>query len=204
VTELNDGYGDDLTPSEVISQYERWLHAVANRLLPPGDHRHDDLVQEGRIGMWKALAKYDSSKGALPSYLTRGAEMQIRNAFLRGENWTGSPSRRGYSGPAQISKVISLDAALDDSSVHNETAGGVTDDHADSAALARHRDEIAAAIASLTEQQQRYVALRFIHGLTNAQATRMIGGVSEGTLWHAPRSGAKHKLRAHLSHLDAA
>jgi DNA-directed RNA polymerase specialized sigma24 family protein len=96
-----------------------------------------------------------------------------------------------------------MDAAQEDGSMHDETAGGITEDHADAAALASHREELAAAIAQLPEQQQQYIALRFVHGLSNAEAARRLG-VSPNTPWNAARFGGRDRLRELLTHLEAA
>lgn len=200
---LSDGYGDELTVDEQLAQYEAWLHAVANRILPPADHRHDDLVQEGRIGMWKALASYDPARGALPSYLTRGAEMQMRQAFMRGENWTGSPSRRGnHMGEVQVRHLESVEALLDDGSQHVEEAAGVAADVAEAAMLAYHRGEVAEAVRLLPGPQRDYLRLRFVEDRSGPEIQRELG-VGVTTLWHAPRSGARDRLRAQLRHLEA-
>jgi DNA-directed RNA polymerase specialized sigma24 family protein len=85
-----------LTPGpEVIAHYRGWLYAQArkcSRSIPD----HDDLVQEGRIAMLRAMATYDPVKGSLPSWLTGAARMRMREVAKR-LNWTGTPMRRGHT-----------------------------------------------------------------------------------------------------------
>ncbi len=46
----------------------------------------DDLIQEGAIGLIRALDRYDPSKGAFSSFATRSIDSQIRH-YLRDKGW---------------------------------------------------------------------------------------------------------------------
>lgn len=203
---ISDGYGDKLTIDETLADYDSWLHARAHHLLPSTDHRHDDLVQEGRIAMWKAYGQHDRAKGALPSWLTQHANWHMREVISRGGKWTGSPPRSGNSGvDVKVRSVESLDAHLTPESDHSpdDAAAGVAPDIADQAMGAYHRGEIAEAIGLLSEAQQRYVRLRFAEDHRGAEMKDAFG-YDPSALWNSAKNGAKHKLRAHLSHLEAA
>ncbi|MET7363303.1 sigma-70 family RNA polymerase sigma factor [Streptomyces sp. NPDC005562] len=208
MTELNDGYGDNLTVDEVLGQYESWLHARAHQMLASTDHRHEDLVQEGRIAMWRALQQHDPAKGALPSWLTQHATWHMHQVLSRGGTWTGKP--RGASTSrveVKVHSVESLDQILhpdaDSGRAADTAAGGATPDLAEEAMQAYHRGEIAEAIALLSAGQQRYVRLRFVEDLKGAEMKDAFG-YDPSALWNSARNGAKYKLRAHLSHLEAA
>ncbi|WP_428957806.1 RNA polymerase sigma factor [Streptomyces sp. cg35] len=206
MNELNDGYGDALTTDEVIGEYESWLHARAHQMLSPADPRHDDLVQEGRIAMWQALDRHDPVKGALPSWLTQHATWHMRDVLTHRDRWTGRPARSGNSGVDQkVTHVESLDAHLDpgDGQPSREHVAGITPDVADEAMIAYHRGEISKALDLLSDSQKRYVHLRFFDDLKGAEMKAQFG-YDPSALWNSPRNGAKHKLRAHLSHLEAA
>jgi len=53
--------------NELIEQNMGLVVAVVNSFRPQNQTERDDYVQAGRIGLWKALKKYDSEKGAVLS-----------------------------------------------------------------------------------------------------------------------------------------
>ncbi|MFJ4473288.1 RNA polymerase sigma factor [Streptomyces sp. NPDC089424] len=204
-TPYNDGYGDTATVDESLAGYDAWLHRRAHQMLPPSDHRHDDLVQEGRIAMWQALNKHDPAKGALPSWLTQHATWHMREVLDRRGKWTGSPSRRDGRNAVQDAPTTSLDALLApvDGQPGDETAGGVVPDFSDVAMTAYHRQEIAEALAGLTEGQRRYVLLRFWGDVVGRELKEAFGYDPKG-LWSSPKRAARERLADSLSHLNAA
>lgn len=72
---------DDEGESPDLGAYHCWLYKVAAEFLPGGPHDTDidDLVQEGRIAIWKAYQVYDECKGTLAPWLTNAARMRIRH-----------------------------------------------------------------------------------------------------------------------------
>lgn len=78
-----------------LSTYRAWCLKVASTLAPYRPSDWQDIAQEGLIAMWKSLDKYDPSKGALPSWITRAARMRMSDVIRR-ETWTGTPMRRGH------------------------------------------------------------------------------------------------------------
>lgn len=203
---LNDGYGDRPTVDETLADYDAWLHHRAHQMLPPTDHRHDDLVQEGRIAMWQALTRYEPEKGALPAWLTRHANWHMTQVAARGGTWTGKPRAASTSRvEVKVRQVSSLDALLAPGGdrLADEAAGGVTPDFADVAMEAYHRGEIAEALAGLTSAQRRYVEARFWGGARTAELKRLFG-YDPGALWRSPKYGAQRRLARSLAHLNAA
>ncbi len=81
-----------------LGAYHNWLYRLAADLLPDGykDADIDDLVQEGRIAMWKAYEKYDDCKGTLAPWLTNAARMRMKDIAHGHGRWTGRTSRRGW------------------------------------------------------------------------------------------------------------
>jgi RNA polymerase sigma factor (sigma-70 family) len=139
---------------EVIADYNRWLHAVANRLLRDAtDADHQDLVQEGRVAMWRALESYDETLGSLPSWLTQAAETRMKDlAWGKGRAF----GHEAVRGSRPVEEGPSLDA-LDEDTV-SSLLGYVEE--------AFHDGEILQAIREhLTPRQQEYVFLRFWGGL---------------------------------------
>lgn len=194
---INDGFGDDLTVAEQIGNYERWAHAVANDLLDAPDHPdHEDLVQEARIGLWKALRSHDPAKGALPSYVTQGARWQMREAVTR-KKWTGQETTKGVRRADRHQPTDSLEALVDAGATSMLAAADVLDE----VTLAYHYGQIHRAVAALAPEHREYVYLRFWAGLTGAEIAARTG--VKDTTWRF--RWTKHivpALREHLAHLE--
>lgn len=191
---------------EILSDYERWLHKVANRLLPATDPKHDDLVQEGRVAMWKALRAHDPSKGSLPAWLTRAAENRMKNlAWGKGQP-TGHEARRGVQeAPVAASVEEMVEEGPDSLFGAVDALLGVE--------WAYHHGEIMQAINALSPLQRRYVYARF---WLNVQPQAMQPGVvayrkaewpevGKTHLWKGStdQRGAHERLVAALAHLAA-
>ena len=176
----------------VLADYEKWLHKVANSLTDTA--QHDDIVQEGRVAMWRALSTYDESKGALASWLTRAAEMRMRHvAWGKGQPLGHEPMR----GSRPVEEGPSLDGQPEE--VVQELLGFVE--------AAYHDGEVMHVIREvLSPKQQEYVYLRFWGGLDPlAQAPQVRALVKEfpvlGQRWHWQR--AREILGERLAHLAA-
>jgi RNA polymerase sigma factor (sigma-70 family) len=214
----NSGFGDQLSYEQqleilddhdrVLAQYHKWLHAVANFMQETWAHPdHDDLVQEGRIAMWKALTTYDPSKGALASWLTTAAKMRMRDCIKR-EYWTGTPARYGHGGkvPDDGTTVMSL---MDDDLTL--TAVLEAADLLEAVEISYHRGEILRAIGALSVNQRRYVVYRFWLGWdpNSRQQTggpslaEVIGVKHPHILWGQKDRGARDRLREKLLHLES-
>jgi DNA-directed RNA polymerase specialized sigma24 family protein len=190
---IDDGYGD------TVAAYDRWAHALANDLLPPAHPDHDDLVQEGRLAMLRALDTYDQAKGALPSWLTGAARMRMRAMAHGSDQWTGRPPTRG----SRSVEATSLDALLDAPGAANLVAAAP--DLLDGALLAYHDGQIAAALDRLTDDQRTYVVLRFWGGLDPASRDPVVRDLMaahpvmrDRTVWPAARAVLADAL-AHLA-----
>ncbi len=148
----------------VIADYDRWLGAVAMRLLGATWTEADlqDLKQEGRVAMWRALETYDEAKGALPSWLTRAAEMRMKD-IARGH---GQPfGREATRGSREVDTGGSIDA-FDEDQIDG-LLGYVSEEIHDGEILRVIRER-------LTPRQQEYVFLRFWGGLDpRAQAPQV-------------------------------
>jgi DNA-directed RNA polymerase specialized sigma24 family protein len=102
-----------------LGAYHGWLYKTAAGLLPGGysDADLDDLVQEGRIAMWKAIDTYDDCKGTLAPWITNAARMRMREIAHSHGRWTGHTGRRGVTDAMSKNaprSVISLNTLLDD------------------------------------------------------------------------------------------
>lgn len=181
-----------MTAAETIADFERWLHAVANRLLPrSSEEDHQDLVQEGRVAMWRALATFDESKGARASWLVRAAEMRMKDvAWGKGQPF-GHEAVRGSRG---VEMGPSTDELSDD---QVEALLGYVEE-------AFHDGEVLRIIRErLSPRQQEYVFLRFWGGLDpSSRAPATMALVAQFPVlserWHWQR--AKPILAEALAH----
>lgn len=200
---LDDAYSLGITTSDLIAEYDSWLHKRSGQLLRSHDHPdHDDLAQEGRIGMWHAMDKFNDRKGALPSWLTTNANWRMKEMLSR-KAWTGMPSRAGKK--QEDLSVLRLDLMMEEDEGIEALLVGA--DLADRAMWAYHHGEIAAALESLTPGQRRYVYLRFWAGVGEVATGRGGGGMADyfgyspNAMWSNPKHGAKTRLQAALAHL---
>jgi len=61
--------GDEFAKAAMVKQYERLCHKQARKYaFTAPNHDHDDLVQEGRIGLLNAIKSFDRTNGA--SFMT--------------------------------------------------------------------------------------------------------------------------------------
>lgn len=101
-----------------LGAYRSWLYKLAADLLRGGfrDPDIDDLVQEGRIAMWKAYEAYDDCKGTLAPWLTNAARMRMKDVATGTGRWTGHTGRRGWTDAMspKVQRVLGLDMLLDD------------------------------------------------------------------------------------------
>jgi DNA-directed RNA polymerase specialized sigma24 family protein len=101
-----------------LADYHNWLYKTAADMLYGGckDPDIDDLVQEGRIAMWKALDKYDDCKGTLAPWLTNAARMRMRELAHGHGRWTGHTGRRGVTDAMGkgVPHPVALDPLLED------------------------------------------------------------------------------------------
>jgi DNA-directed RNA polymerase specialized sigma24 family protein len=105
-----------VTPDEPdLGAYHRWLYKMAGEFLPSGtcDPAIDDLVQEGRIAMWKAYQAYDDCKGTLSPWLTNAARMRMKDIARGHGRYTGHTGRRGWT-DAMSPQTLYLDELLSD------------------------------------------------------------------------------------------
>lgn len=138
---------------EILQAYRRWLLHAAYDLMPRARRSEvEDLAAEGWVAMWKALSAYDPSRGALPSWLTTAARRRMIDVLKR-DLWFGTVGARGHRRERPAVPVY-IDP-------NDETWQLIADAPFDAAAIARHRDEIYAAILTLTPKQRDYVLRRF-------------------------------------------
>lgn len=171
-----------------VPDFMRWLNAVANRLLGPFDPRHDDLVSEGAIAMWRAeeryVAKEDTKdpEGEKVAFMIKCAETRMKDFAWRDRPPTGHEPMRG-SKPVQETTVLDgLPEEIRDSIQAPER------DIADLACIAYHHGQIYQALDGLSPAQ-RMAAYAVMHDqqMTKAQHNQ----------WYI----ARERLASELAHL---
>jgi len=75
---------------ELLRENERLVHGVVQRQCW-GRSEYSDLIQEGRIGLWRAIVGYDPGRGnAFSTYAWKAIRNQVWGAVRRsnkGESW---------------------------------------------------------------------------------------------------------------------
>lgn len=158
--------------------FESWLHATAYRLGGAADH--EDLVQEGRIAMWRSAERRGQAHAG---WMTIDARRRIHEVAVGGRSQLGS-ERTDRS--RSVEPVVSLDGLEPE---HAEELAPKEADFAAWAAMAYHHGELARAIAGLSPKQQESVRVV------------LAGGIMDGAQ-RAAWVDARRKLRTMLEHLD--
>lgn len=167
-----------------LAAFEKWLHAVANRLLGPGSPMHDDLVNEGAFAMWRAAESKDfEHQGQRVSYAIKAAETRMKNlAWGTGQPLGHAPMR----GSQPAKELPILDDELPEGYRDKITAS--PEDVAELACLAYHHGALHEALQELPPAQ-RAAAYAVMHddAMTKVQHNE----------WYKARA----KLQVRLSHL---
>lgn len=71
--------GDEQAIDSIVSQYKGLVRSYANKFFLVGGDK-DDLLQEGMIGLFFAIANYDDGKGSFPSFVQLCVSRQIYDA----------------------------------------------------------------------------------------------------------------------------
>ena len=71
---------DDI-PSLMIEEHMGMVIVIAKSYNPRTDEELDELIQLGRIGAWKAVQKFDSSKSKLSTYVWNYIRWEIGRHF---------------------------------------------------------------------------------------------------------------------------
>jgi RNA polymerase sigma factor (sigma-70 family) len=128
-----------------IQAHEPLIYTVLRRMYRTGQiaHwvEHDDLMQAGRIGLWKALKRYDPAAGRFSTF----AIPTVWGEMMRYQRDTG-PQHGWYRAHGQIAQIDSL---------HRETDA---DDRTQQAAIDRARLAAVHRIARSLKPAERVAA----------------------------------------------
>lgn len=195
---IDAGYGDALTPEEVLARYEQRARVIAYEWERPHAPR-EDLAQEARIALWRELVKRQEAGEDLAT--VQGlATVVIRRAVSNAvvdQRWTGTEYPMGKRRDPIRTDPRDLDAEVRDGLVL------VAADVLAEVELAYHEGEIMAAISAMPEAHREYVYLRFWRGYNDPEIAALTGRgkANVGRTWH---SVIRPQLRQRLAHLAGA
>lgn len=212
---IRDDYGDSgyAAEEEFILGAEGWLRRVATSLVGPTDHRLHDVMQEGRIRLWRTWKDLAGDPQRIPAAYNRA---RLRMTEIAMKTRTVLPvgalsTQRRYEPKVVASLSDPLPEALEDLLAAVDSLDGIE--------IAYHHGEIQRAISHLTPAQQRYVYARFWCGMDPADGMHMNPGMREARAnnrflrrdehWTGRSAspttraltGAKQRLAEDLSHL---
>ena len=94
-------YEDD--PDRTIRENERLIYYILKNKLNRDDLVYDeDIIQCGRIGIYKAWKSYDATKAAWSTYMTRCVTNEIFIEFRRRRN----PKNKFYEDCERLNRII--------------------------------------------------------------------------------------------------
>jgi len=94
--------GDRASLNALMRQHERLVHAVVRKQWS-GGWRYAEVVQEGRLGLWRAILKYDPGRGtAFSTYAWPAIARQVWAAVQRRQRQAdGAPPPSPMPGAAE-------------------------------------------------------------------------------------------------------
>jgi RNA polymerase sigma factor (sigma-70 family) len=99
----------------VVARFDPWTKKVADDLTRSVDNDgFEDLVNEGRIAIWRSLDRFDPEQGALASWVTTAARQRMRNLRFGKARECGHIPLRG-SREVEIAFHIEAGASEDES-----------------------------------------------------------------------------------------
>lgn len=142
---------------DVLENYRKWLLWYVKYAYWSWESEWPDLMQEGWIAMWRALRTFDSSKGALPTYLTRAAKMRIADVVRR-HTWTGTLGARGHIREKPAAPVDTDWDWVEEAAFKPNRADAFAE-----VEYAYHHGEILAALAALPANEKRWVVVNIVN-----------------------------------------
>lgn len=71
--------GDEQAIEQIVADYKGLIRSLSNKFFLVGGDK-DDLLQEGMLGLFYAINRYDESKGAFPAFAQMCVLRQILDA----------------------------------------------------------------------------------------------------------------------------
>jgi RNA polymerase sigma factor (sigma-70 family) len=166
--------------AEIVARFDSWTKKVADDFTRSvnGDG-FDDLVNEGRIAIWRSLERFDPDLGHVASWVTRAARTRMVSFhFGKGREFGHTPLR----GSREVERSFVLDA-VEDHGTDPLTSRAAMPSHEDDVI---RRKDVADALLGLTEKDREILRLRFWEDLTWEEVAARVGG-------HRPEVAARYR-----------
>ena len=146
--------GDDRAVEELLHRYRLFVRRKAQTYFVPGGDA-DDVIQEGMIGLYRAMTRFDPARGSFREFAATCVKSQILSAIT-------SARRKGNLALNTSTPLDPLTAGDDTDAPVNELAAG--DDPAAEVIWRLERSELARFVrASLSDFEQQ-VLVRYLAG----------------------------------------
>lgn len=190
---INDGFGNEISESELVANYHNWSHAVAGAMVNASSSLYDDLVQEALIEVWKVAQR--KPEGVSATYVAKAAKYRMLG-IVQGKQMTGADPTPGPKFRPAEHDVDWQDEATTDTFQSLLVAA----DALAAVEWAYHQGEIVQALNALPERDRRYVVARFWEGKTDTEIAAETG-VSNKSLGIRWKRTVVPRLVAQLHHL---
>lgn len=169
--DLNDGFGDALTPAEIVAMHEPLAKTIAYERAT-SDAPAEDLAQEARIRIWELAQRKAGQNDDLRGLASVAMRRRVQEVVSR-QTWTGYEKAGGRTAGADPLRRPreSMDAIIE--ALGADIFGGA--DALSGVEMAYHEGEILRALCDLTPQHRTYVFLRFWGGATNPEIAEEMG-----------------------------
>jgi RNA polymerase sporulation-specific sigma factor len=187
--------GEHAAQREVLRRYEPLVQRVVSRLRPPAGCERDDLAQEARIGLLRAIRAWRPERGPFPAF----ADRCVRNQALLAIH---AAARHKHQ---LLSRAIPLDSEQGGDPINGERAcptlldalaapGAGTDPEA-RLLVSEQLVSVVRALPTLTESERRALT-GALEGLSYERLAPVLGGTRKAAAQAAYR--ARRKLAAAL------
>lgn len=160
--------GDDAALVVMIDRYRGYARSKAKTYFLPGSDR-EDVVQEGMIGLFKAIRDYDDAKGPFSCFVELCVTRQILTAIKNANRLKHRP----------LSRAVSLEAhagnSSDDPLKLVESLPDASPDVADSVASADAVDRLREELTDLLTTLEHEVLRLYMQGRSYREMAEWLG-----------------------------
>jgi RNA polymerase sigma-70 factor (ECF subfamily) len=171
--------GDEQALGSLYDRFGKIAYGLALRVLRDADLA-EDAVQEAFLAVWRQAARFDPSRGSASSWI-------LTFVHRRAVDLVRSEVR--FKAPRERLEALMPDAVVDES-------------FDDDVVLREAREEVRAALATLSKAEREVLGLAYWHGLTQSEIATALA-IPHGTVKSRTFSALAH-LRESLSQARSA
>ena len=176
----------------LLERYKPLVRAQAASYYLPGADA-EDLVQEGMIGLFRAIQDFDPAKGAFGSFAKLCVQRQVISAVK-------ASTRQKHQ---LLNEFVSFDARTDGQHALRDVLPGPQEEEPEALILQKQRlDEVHQAMETTLSELELEVLLRHISGESYQQIAMALDRPEKSVLFYRlrhPFSPPRGLLRVHLS-----